>query len=280
MNEIISGFWNSYSDVIIFTAWKIVLLLAVIVAGKITAGIIKKVILKACTSAIHMDETLSPVISTIAVYSIYAVCVVIILDIFGVNTASIIALLGAAGIAVGLSLKDTLSNIASGIMLLILRPFRNSDFIEFGSIAGTVREINLFSTILETPDGIYISAPNSSIWGEPLKNYVRNGKRRMDIIASISYSDSIEKAFEVMHEIIREESRFLPEPEPQVMVHSMADSSVNIQLRAWTLVDDFWNVRWYQNRNVKEKLEKGGLTIPFPQRDIHIKGNGIANRNS
>ncbi len=271
MKEAIALFWQTNHEMISTIMLKLLYTIAVIVAGRITAKITRKIIEKACSTIKSFDETLVPVINATVSYSIYTVCAVIILDIFGVNTASIIALLGAAGIAVGLALKDTLSNIASGIMLLLLRPFRKNDFIEFGSIAGTVNEIGLFSTILETPDGIYISAPNSSLWGVPLKNYTRNGKRRIDILVGISYSDSIDKAFDVMREVVTTEKRFLPDPPPQIMVHSIADSSVNIQLRAWTSIDDFWNVKWEQNKIVKEKIEQAGLTIPFPQQDINIK---------
>ncbi|HAX17661.1 MAG TPA: mechanosensitive ion channel protein [Actinobacteria bacterium] len=250
--------------------WKIFFTAAVFTAGKIAVIAENKIVNKTCSVVRRFDETLVPVINTITSYSIYAVCTVIVLDIFGVNTASIIALLGAAGIAVALALKDTLANIASGIMLLILRPFRKNDFIEFASMAGTVKEIGLFTTVMETPDGVYISAPNTSIWGVPIRNYTRNGKRRIDIVIGISYSDSIETAFNVMQKIIDNEKRFLPDPPPQIMVSSIADSSINIQLRAWTTVDDFWNVRWEQNKNVKERLEEAGLTIPFPQQDVHL----------
>jgi small conductance mechanosensitive channel len=193
-----------------------------------------------------------------------------ILDLFGINTTSLIAVLGAAGVAVGLALKDTLSNIASGIILLLLGSYRKGDFIEFGSQMGTVKDISLFTTTLETPDGIFISAPNSSIWGVPLKNYTRNGKRRMDLVVSISYSDSIDTAFAVMRQIAVEEKRFLATPAPQVMVQTLADSTVNILLRAWANSDVYWSIYWDQMKNVKEKIEAAGLHIPFPQRDVHV----------
>lgn len=160
---------------------------------------------------------------------VYAIGLIIVLDIFGVNTNSIIALLGAAGLAVGLALKDTLCNIAAGIMLLILRQFRVGHFIECGVYTGTVKEIGLFTTILETIDGLYLSMPNSSLWGTPIKNFTRNGKRRMDLVVGISYGDSIDKGFEVLKEIVEAESRFLKDPGPQVMVQALGDSSVNLQ---------------------------------------------------
>jgi small conductance mechanosensitive channel len=135
---------------------------------------------------------------------------------------------------------------------------------------GTVKDISLFTTTLETPDGIFISAPNSSIWGVPLKNYARNGKRRMDLAISIAYSDSIDTAFAVMRRISEEEKRFLTTPAPQVMVQTLADSSVTILLRAWANSDVYWSIYWDQMKNMKEKIEAAGLHIPFPQRDVHV----------
>jgi len=193
-----------------------------------------------------------------------------ILNTFGINTASLLAILGAAGIAVGLALKDTLGNIAAGIILLFLGTHRRGEYIEFDSYSGTVKEINLFTTILETPDGVYISAPNSSIWGTPLKNYSRNGKRRMDLSVSIAYSDSIDTAFRVLQETVAAENRFLKDPAPQVLVQSYGDSSVNLLIRAWAPLDAYWTIYWFQMRTLKEKIETAGLTIPFPQRDVHI----------
>jgi small conductance mechanosensitive channel len=193
-----------------------------------------------------------------------------VLNIFGVNTSSLLALLGAAGLAVGLALKDTLGNIAAGIILFFMGSFRIGEFIEFGSFMGTVKEINLFATILETPDGICISAPNSSIWGNPVKNYSRNGKRRMELAIRISYSDSLDTAFRVLGEIVSSETRFLKDPAPQIIVQSLQDSYVNLVIRAWTGNQHYWDTYWQKMREIKEKIEEAGLHIPFPQTDVHI----------
>ena len=157
-------------------------------------------------------------------------------------------------------------------MILLLRPFKTGQFIECASVSGTVKEIGLFSTTLETPDGLYVMAPNSVLWGSPIKNIHRNGKRRMDLIIGISYGDSIDKGFEVLRGIIENEPRFLEEPAPQIMVLSMGDSSVNLQLRAWASIDNYWPVYWEKNKLLKEKIEEAGLTIPFPQVDVHNMG--------
>lgn len=268
--ENIQMFWTNHSATIIGVAYNILLSAAVIIASILIAKVTKRAIHKTSAKLEKLDATLIPIIITTAVYLIYTIGAIFVLDIFGVNTASIIALLGAAGLAIGFALKDTLSNIAAGIMLIFLRPFKVGDFIEFNSIMGTVKEINLFTSILETFDGLFISSPNSTIWGSSIKNFTRNGRRRMDIIVGISYNDSIDTGFQVLQEIIQSEPRFLKEPAPQVMVGAMADSSINIQLRGWTTVDDYWQTYWDLNKRVKENIEQAGLTIPFPQRDVHV----------
>ena len=270
MKDLLVGFWNENSALIIKIGYKILLALLVFFAIGVLGKAIAKFIKRTNRKMNLIDETLIPVFCTISVYLIYAVGLVIVLDIFGVNTTSIIALLGAAGLAVGLALKDTLSNIAAGIMLLILRPFRVGDAIECGSVKGSVREINLFATILDTFDGLYVSTPNGGLWGNTIINFTRNGKRRMDIVVGISYSDSIETGLEVLRHIIKTEPRFLKEPEPQAMVIALGDSSINLQLRCWTLVVDYWQTLWELNKRIKEDIEKAGLSIPFPQRDVHL----------
>ena len=270
MTNTIADFWTNHSEMILGIGYKGILAVVVLAASYFVVKALHRSIERTNQQKERLDPTLVPIIRTTSSVAIYAICLVIILDIFGVNTTSIIALLGAAGIAVAFALKDTLSNIAAGIMLLILRPFRKDHFIECGSVTGTVKEIHLFTTILETIDGLYISAPNSTLWGAPLKNYTMNGKRRMDQVIGISYSDSIDRAFEVFREIIENEPRFLSDPEPQMMVRSLEDSSVNLTLRAWLLNDDYWTAYWELNKQIKENIEAAGLTIPFPQRDVHM----------
>lgn len=263
-------FWNSHSESIIGIGYKALLCLVILFASTLVAKGVRRSIRKANDRFEKLDATLVPILCTTATYVIYIIGGVFILDIFGVNTASIIALLGAAGLAVGFALKDTLSNIAAGIMLLFLRPFRTGDVIEFGSISGTVREINLFTSVLETFDGLYVASPNSVIWGSSIKNFTRNGKRRMDILVGVAYSDSVDDGLTVLKQIAANEARILKDPAPQVMVASMGESSVNLQLRGWARVDDYWDTFWDLNKQVKEEIEKAGLTIPFPQRSVHV----------
>ncbi len=274
--QTIETFWTNHSVTIISIGYNLLLSIAVLLASFLIAKGLKRTIQKKDGRISRMDATLIPILCTTATYLIYTIGIVFILDIFGVNTASLIALLGAAGLAIGFALKDTLSNVAAGIMLVFLRPYKVGDFIEFNSSMGTVQEINLFTTILETFDGLYISSPNSTIWGNSIKNYTRNGKRRMDIVVGISYNDSIDTAFKVLQSIIQSEPRFLNEPAPQVLVGSMGDSSINMHLRGWATVDDYWQTLWDLNKRVKEEIEEAGLTIPFPQREVHIVNSSQA----
>ena len=268
--EQLSALWESHSASIVLLARNLGASAVVIVVGIILSRAAQRIIRRAVSTGLYADGTAATLLRAIIRYGICIICIIMILNIFGVNTTSLLALLGTAGLAVGLALKDTLGNIAAGIIILLLGCCRKDDFVEFGSFSGTVQEINLFTTILETPDGIYISAPNSSIWGSPLRNYTRNGKRRMEISVGIAYADSVDRAFQVMQDIIASESRFLAVPAPQVMLHALEDSSVKITIRAWASIEDYWNIYWDTNKTIKAKIEAAGLHIPLPQHEVHI----------
>jgi small conductance mechanosensitive channel len=262
--------WGAYGQNILIFGRRIIIAVIIIIAGRIVITMSRKLIDKAVAGKLKADETLASVLRMAIKYGVIITCAIMILDDFGFNTNGLFALLGAAGVAVGFALKDTMGNIASGIIILFLRPFKKGDFIECGSVMGTVKEIGLFATILETPDGIFISAPNSSLWGIPLKNYSHNDKRRLEIKTSILFTDSIDDAFQVLNNIINEEPGFLKEPAPQVMVQSLGDSGTSIALRAWVENSLYWKVYWDQMKNVKEKIQEAGLTIALPQREIRL----------
>lgn len=270
MNEYLENLWSNNSALVLEVAYNGLLLIAVIFASRLAVKFLHRWINKAEGRINGLDETLRPFLCTISSVAVYAVALVIALDFFGVNTSSILALLGAAGLAIALALKDTLGNIAAGIMLLILRPFRIGDAIQFGSTVGSVVDMGLFTITLETPDGLYISSPNSSLWGGPVTNFTRNGKRRMDLEVGIAYTDSIDAGFAALQSIIDNEPRFMAEPAPQVIVVAMADSSVNLQLRAWANNDNYWGAYRDNTKKVKEVIEAAGLSIPFPQTDVHL----------
>ena len=271
-HRIIPDLWDRHGPLVYGAGRNLAIAVLIIVGGIIVIRISRRLTHKAVTGKLHADETFASVLQMVVQYGVIILCVIMILDLFGVNTAGLIAVLGAAGVAVGFALKDTLSNIAAGIIILILRPFKKGEFIECGPVMGLVEEIGLFSAILKTPDGVYISAPNSSLWGIPLKNYSRNPQRRLDITITISYSDSVDAAFQVFRGIIADETRFLSEPAPQVLVQSLGESGIGITLRAWVLGSDYWPVNWDQMKNVKEKIQEAGLTIAIPRRELYMAG--------
>ncbi|MGD8726682.1 MAG: mechanosensitive ion channel [Gemmatimonadales bacterium] len=217
----------------------------------------------------NMDETLVPFLTGMTYYLLMAFVVVAVLGMMGIQTASMIAVLGAAGLAVGLALQGTLGNFASGVMLLVFRPFRVGDFIEAAGIAGSVESISIFTTRLNTPDNVGIVIPNSAVWGSTIKNYAANDTRRIDLVAGISYDDDIGLAIRTIEQMLQD-PRVLKDPAPTIAVSELADSSVNIVVRPWCNRNDYWGLRFDLTRKMKEDLESAGCTIPFPQRDVHM----------
>lgn len=213
------------------------------------------------------DQTLCSFLGGLTKYAVLVVAGVTVLGQFGVETASLLAVLGGAALAIGLALQGTLSNVAAGTMMLILRPFKVGDYVTFAGTGGTVKSLGLFGTELATPDNVYIFAPNSKIWGNEIFNYSRNLQRRQDIRVAISYDDDINKAFKTLEKVIAKEERIIKDVEdkqPQVMVDTMGDFSINLIVRFWSLSSDYWSLRWDLTKAVKEALDKDGITIPFP----------------
>ncbi len=229
-----------------------------------------------------LDGTLKSFLGGMAKYAILAVSLVMVLQQFGVQTASLLAVIGAAGLAIGLALQGTLSNVAAGVMLLILRPFNVGDTISCGSIKGTVKSLGLFVTELSTPDNIYIFVPNSNLWNTQIENFSRNNTRRQDIVFGISYNDDINKAFKTIEKAVKKEERILQTKgkEPQIMVTNLGESSVDITLRVWSATSDVWGLKTDTMKIVKEALDKDGISIPFPTRTIEMTQMPVANQSS
>jgi len=219
-----------------------------------------------------LDGTLSSFLGGFARYAVFAVSIVAVLGQFGVETASLLAVLGAAGLAIGLALQGTLSNIAAGTMILILRPFNLGDYIEFNGTGGTVISLGLFGTELNTTDNKYIFAPNSQIWGTEITNFTRNAMRRQDIIAGISYDSDINKAMSVIADVVNAEQRVTQsgDQEPIIRVTNMGDSSVDILVRVWSKREDYFHIQWDLKKAIKEALDDNNIDIPFPTRTLEI----------
>jgi small conductance mechanosensitive channel len=243
--------------------------IAVLVFGWMAAGVIRGSVRRALDRT-KLDPTLVPFISNLVYYAILIFIVLAVLSLFGIETTSFVAVLAAAGFAVGLALQGTLSNFASGIMLLVFRPFGVGDYVDAGGAAGSVQEIGIFSTTLHTPDNVKIVVPNSAIYGATIKNFTANDTRRNDMVVGISYDDDIGTAISTIQTILASDERVLKDPEPVVAVSEMADSSVNLVVRPWCTKEDYWGLRFDLTRRFKEGLEAAGCSIPYPQTDVHL----------
>ena len=230
----------------------------------------------------RLDATLTTFFGGFLKYVIVAISLITVLGQFGVQTASLLAVLGAAGLAIGLAMQGTLSNVAAGAMMLVLRPFNVGDYIQVGGaggIGGTVKLLGLFGTELATPDNVYIFMPNGKIWGADIWNYTRNPVRRQDINVGISYDDDINTAFEIIKGILDAEVRVIQgvEDRPsEVMASAMSDFSIDLIVRFWCAKEDYWALKWSLTKQIKEALDAGGITIPFPTRTINVVGNDDA----
>ncbi|MBS8272418.1 mechanosensitive ion channel family protein [Thalassospira tepidiphila] len=242
----------------------------ILVIGWWIAGRTAALVRHSLKNAKFVDSTLKPLAASIARYAVLIFVIIAVLSNFGVETTSIIAVLGAAGLAIGLALQGTLSNIAAGVMILILRPLKVDEFVEAGSVSGTVVEITLFTTLLKTPDGVFISAPNSQIWNSAIKNYSRNPTRRLDIKVGIAYDDDVDAALEFLKNLVASDERVLKDPEPMSFVANLGESSVDLMARGWVATSEFWPTFFDLTRKSKTELEAAGFSIPFPQRDLHV----------
>lgn len=244
--------------------------LVILVVGLMVAKWISQRLRNYMERTARFDPTLTPLFVKGVRGLIIALTVLTVLNQFGVQTASLIAVLSTIGLAIGLALQGTLSNIASGIMLLVLRPFNAGDVVSIAGTVGVVDEIGLFITKMHSFDNIAITLPNSNIWGSKIENYTQNSSRRVDMEFGIAYDDDVTQAMEVIREIIEADERVLSEPEPLIAVNTLADSSVNIIVRPWAATENVWPLRYDITKRVKERFDKEGISIPFPQRDLHI----------
>lgn len=219
----------------------------------------------------RVDDMLRGFVASLVKYGILAVTLIAVLGQFGVQTTSFVAVLGAAGLAIGLALQGTLSNLAGGVMLLLFRPFKVGDFVDAAGQMGTVKHLTLFFTELANPEGVMLIVPNSEIWGKRITNFSVNPLRRFDIPVGISYDDDIDGAIAVLKRVIADEPRVLAEPAPDVFVESLADNSVNLVVRCWAKSSEWWPLKSHLIKTIKAAFDAAGVSIPFPQRDMHVR---------
>jgi small conductance mechanosensitive channel len=255
----------------IATYWlQVVAAIVIFVVGRWLAKLISKLVGKAMMKA-KVDATLTSFIENLCHIALLVFVVVAAINKLGVDTASFAVVVGAAGLAIGFALQGSLANFAAGVMLIIFKPFKVGDFVELGGKAGTVKEIQIFNTILNSPDNVRVIVPNSQVTGNNVLNYTVNGTRRVDLVVGVSYEDDLKKAQQVMESVLAEDERILKDPPATVAVSELGDSSVNFVVRPWVKATDYWAVRFDTIRKVKLALDKSGITIPFPQRDVHMK---------
>ncbi|MBE0584628.1 MAG: mechanosensitive ion channel [Desulfofustis sp.] len=248
---------------------KVVGAIAIFIIGRWVAkgltGLIKRLMTKK-----QVDMTLVSFVSSLTYLALLAFVIIAALNQLGIQTASVIAVLAAAGLAVGLALQGSLSNFAAGILMIIFKPFKVGDYIEGAGVGGTVEAIEIFTTQLVSPANQVIIVPNAKIAGDNIVNYTSKGTRRLELVFGIGYADDIDAARQAIMERVKQDRRIFADPEPQVLVSQLADSSVNLTLRAWATTDDFWNVHFELIEKVKKAFDDRGISIPFPQRDVHL----------
>ena len=270
MNEHIIKALQSLTEMALSYGVDILGALAILIIGWTVAGWVARLTYKALNRIPRVDDTLKPVLSSIVRYVIIAFVIVAVLAQFGIETTSIIAVFGAVGLAIGLALQGTLSNIAAGVMLLLLRPFSVGEYVDAGNVSGTVEEIGLFTTRFKSVNGLFVSAPNSGLWNSVITNYSRNSLRRIDLLVRIGYDDDLNGAIEDLKSLMNEDKCTLNDPEPEIFVTELADNSVNMTLTCWVNTSDYWATLTDLTRNTKLKLDEKGYSIPYPQREVHI----------
>jgi small conductance mechanosensitive channel len=245
--------------------------LVLLIVGWWAAGRLERGVGHLLSKQNHFDTMLCGVAASLARYAVLIVVLVAVLGQLGIQTTSILAALGAVGLAIGLAMQGTLSNIAAGMMLLWLRPFRVGDFVDSGSVAGTVKSVGLFATEMHSWDGIYLFVPNSELWNKRIINFSRLQTRMVDLKFGVDYTDDLAKGQEVLLKLAGTDARSLKEPAPMIFVDELGDSAVVLRLRVWAANSDYWPLRRALTEQGKAALETAGLSIPFPQRDLHIK---------
>ncbi|MEM7466180.1 MAG: mechanosensitive ion channel domain-containing protein [Pseudomonadota bacterium] len=243
--------------------------LSVLILGRYLVKFILMLVRRGLERA-GFDEILRNFICSLAKSFLYLVLLVIALDQLGVNTTSLVALIGAAGLAIGLALQDSLKNFASGVLLVVFRPFSVGDYIEAAGTAGTVRRVNIFSSVLTSPDNKEIIVPNGAIFADTIVNYSAHDERRADWVFGIGYEDDIAVAKGVIERLLEADTRVKQAPEPVIVIGELGDNSVNITVRAWVATEDYWDVKFEITEKVKLTFDAEGVSIPYPQMSVHM----------
>jgi len=252
---------------------KVLAAIAIFVIGRWVAKGVRKLVERVMSKS-KVDSTLISFTANLAYIALLAFIAIAALGQLGIQTTSFIAILGAAGLAVGLALQGSLSNFAAGFLLIIFRPFKVGDYIEGGGVTGVVEAIQIFTTQLKTPDNKTVIVPNAKMTDDNIVNWTVKGTRRLDMVMGIGYEDDIDKARQIMADIIAADGRVLKDPAPQIAVSELGDSSVNFVVRPWAKVEDYWGLYFDLTEKIKKAFDANGISIPFPQRDVHLYQHG------
>ncbi len=248
---------------------KILIAILIVVVGRWVARFIRNTTEKMMIKS-KVDAALVSFVGNLIYVSLLTFVILAALAQLGIQTTSFIAVIGAAGLAVGLALQGSLANFAAGVLMLIFRPFQVGDFIDGGGVMGIVEEIQIFTTQLRTPDNKTIIIPNAKITGDNITNYTKKENRRVDLVIGVSYQDDIEKVKSVVADVLNGDERILKDPAPTIAVLELGDSSVNFAVRPWVKTGDYWNVYFDTTEKIKKRFDAEGISIPFPQRDVHL----------
>lgn len=263
---------QEHSDLIyrVATDYGLPLLAAILIlmVGFWVAGLSQRTMTKTMDRTGKIDPTITLFTGSMVKYLVIILTVMAVLDQFGVETTSLVALIGAAGLAIGLALQGTLANVAAGVMLLFFRPFKVGQYIDAGGVSGTVRSISLFTTEFDTGDNVHIIVPNSDIWGSAIKNFSHNDTRRIELNIGIGYGDDIDKAMAVVAKVLGGDKRTRTDPEPLIAVGNLGDSSVDLLIRFWCSSGDFSALKWDMTKAIKEAFDREGISIPYPHRVV------------
>lgn len=247
----------------------VIFALLIFFVGRWLAGMAVKMIKKVMSKA-DIDDTLAQFLGNLLYYTLMAAVVIATINQLGVETTSLLAVVGAAGLAIGLALQGSLSNFASGVMIVGFRPYQVGDYIEAGGVSGTVKHVQIFTTILQTPDNRQIIVPNSQIMAGDITNYSANPTRRVDLVAGCGYDDDLDQVRKVLEGIVADDERVLDEPAATIAVSELGDSSVNFIVRPWVNSGDYWDVHHDITEQIKKRFDAEGISIPYPQRDVHV----------
>ena len=250
---------------------QVVLASAILILGFFIAGFAKRRILRFAEKSRHFDKTMGSFLGNVARYGVLVLTIIFVLQQFGFQTASLIALLGAAGLAIGLALQGVLSGVASGVMLVVFRPIKVGDFIEVNGYMGTVKDISIFTTELATVDNVQVIIPNNDVWSQTIRNYSVYDTRRAEWTFGVGYSADLKQAEQVIRDVIFSDERSLSEPEPFLQVNNLGDSSVDFLARCWVNSSDFFQYQADMKRKVKEAFDANGIDIPFPSRTVFMR---------